>query len=732
MHEERRSSRLGQNSQPQPLSHSLLSQLELSENDPNTFRDIIDDLTVQKKKLRRQLKRYKRIHDIGKGLDGLFEIRLHNLPPEKKHELETVLQDFASNMHRNQSRSIPESVVPDGHSLPPQSAAKHTPEPPAPQFTRTSDSAYASISATNVTAQTVSGLSERSRIEVYNQAQAEWVRTPHSLHPSPQALQQDPDTISDQLKQEVVVKRLEQLFINGTDDLTRQEPENAMYRSSETVQLGGLRGEELPSSLTSRPREKSFSIPKKKNTWEQASIDRGQEYNTVLPTTSFPAERLDWAEESDRLGYLQQLRVASPVAEGSSDHSQEWRYLNLLVNMAQLHTLSVTPEYVRQAIRNSSTRLILSEDGRKIRWHRDILHPGLSSENPPHRAVMDDLKSDSAHQSQQAGEHGKLRQSSSPRNETSASRAPQVSHLELRSRKLSATRLQYKPIFIHRKRAPTDPDQANDGSTESDDSSSADEQASTASNKSQAKAGPRINGTMIFLNHSPVFLDLSAEPREAGCIDNPSYESLASEPLGRRGRTSRHPNDEDEGRPAFSVIEPSWGSTATPFTRGGSPPLNVYDSKPASPSEETTSTSARITLEASGIGGIQLEDNFAIDVALQHPPSSRTLKPSRYHDTYRNRIMPSSTANLQPPSSHPRIVSTTTSHLPPSPLPPPSYVYPAFSSSSSNSESDDGLLDDEDGKSVEDLRFRPMSLSPQMRMFLEGQSEADASGSDDD
>ncbi|KAL8810921.1 MAG: hypothetical protein Q9200_002195 [Gallowayella weberi] len=217
--EERRSSRPGQSSQPQPLSHSLLSQLELGPNDPNTFRDIIDDLTVQNKKLRRHLRRYKKSHSIGKEHQGLFEVRMYNVSPEKKHELQTVLQDFASNMYQSQSRSAPQYAVSESHSL--SHKSNHKSIPPTHPFTENPDSAYASVSATNITAQTLSALSERSKVDFYNPLQLESERTPYSHHRSPQTPQQDPDEIPDTSKQEIVVKKLEQLFIGGPNDLIK-------------------------------------------------------------------------------------------------------------------------------------------------------------------------------------------------------------------------------------------------------------------------------------------------------------------------------------------------------------------------------------------------------------------------------------------------------------------------------------------------------------------------------
>ncbi|KAL8865184.1 MAG: hypothetical protein Q9198_009438 [Flavoplaca austrocitrina] len=136
------------------------------------------------------------------------------------------------------------------------------------------------------------------------------------------------------------------------------------------------------------------------------------------------------------------------------------------------------------------------------------------------------------------------------------------------------------------------------------------------------------------------------------------------------------------------------------------------------------------------MGGIQLDDNFAIEVKTgQHPPSTQSRPPEgeRRAVQTRSQLSHQITPTHRPvPAFHDhRLISSKTTHLPPSPLPPPSYVYPAISSSSSasDSENDDEILDDVE--SISELQFRPLSLSPQMRMFLETAEEALAPENDE-
>ncbi|KAI4259074.1 MAG: hypothetical protein L6R42_004764 [Xanthoria sp. 1 TBL-2021] len=206
--EEPLSSRSGGNSQPQPLSHSLLSRLELSENDPNTFRDIIDDLTVQNKTLKRQLKRYGKTQSIGKEHNGLFEVRIHSLPPDKKHELEVILHNFSATINSAQHR--PDSMLAARrqslHRLSDRVSKLSSPSPPSMEAL---DSAYASVSATGVTVPTVPSALTRPDTVLYQQVHDTAFHGASSVPQPP-----DEAMILDRKKQEFIVQKLEQIFGN--------------------------------------------------------------------------------------------------------------------------------------------------------------------------------------------------------------------------------------------------------------------------------------------------------------------------------------------------------------------------------------------------------------------------------------------------------------------------------------------------------------------------------------
>jgi hypothetical protein len=62
------------------------------------FRSVIDDLTIQNKKLKRRLNKYERLHNTHLQSDKLFEIRVHALPPDKKRDLEEIVRNFAAGL----------------------------------------------------------------------------------------------------------------------------------------------------------------------------------------------------------------------------------------------------------------------------------------------------------------------------------------------------------------------------------------------------------------------------------------------------------------------------------------------------------------------------------------------------------------------------------------------------------------------------------------------------------
>ncbi|CAO1602587.1 hypothetical protein XANCAGTX0491_006194 [Xanthoria calcicola] len=726
------SSRFGGNSQPQPLSHSLLSRLELSENDPNTFRDIIDDLTVLNRNLKRQLKRYEKTHSISKEHNGLFEVRIHSLPPDKKHELEVILHNFTATIHSAQPKSS-SRLATRRQSLHQSSDRVSDRSSPSHPSVQALDSAYESISATGVTVPTVPSVSTRPGTVLYQKVHGNTFPAASSVpQPSGDAM------IPDREKRESIVRKLEEIFEN---DLGAFGQSNEATKSLKSVQHRPLVASTAPvvDETSARPLDESVSSSAENIESAGAQSDhRLQQEKFLLRQNEANQNKQRYSPSQVR--HLRYPGVTSPIAEPGPQASPEWIYLNLLVNMAQLHTLNVTPDFVRKAIHDCSTKLVLSDDGCKVRWrgHSEQTGPGPDElyksaatplANSPASSPMKRLEQDGRGPSR--GRDSAQEYSTSYLQDTTPSGRHQSSILNI----ATDSKLQYRPMFAPRKRRSlrSHHDAKDDRSVDSDSTSSSMDSC-PAQTKMDNQSGP-----MIFLDSDPFFLDLSADFPDSDRLDRKLYGRLVEQPLGRHnGSTELYPETEKRSQyalPTASGETPRHGNSlheSIPF-----PSLTIYDDDPANPPEDSTTGAEPVELAASGIGGIQLDDNFAIDVKTeQQPPPSLSVPPYEDGREWQTRARVSThvlpTHPPVPAAHHRHLLSATTRHLPPSPLPPPSYVYPAFSSSSASSdcESDEDILHDVDSDS--ELEFRPLSLSPQMRMFLEGEEQASAPEEEDE
>ncbi|KAI4206390.1 MAG: hypothetical protein LQ346_001099 [Caloplaca aetnensis] len=669
---ERLSSRPGLSSQPPPLSHSLLSQLELGENDPDTFREIIDDLTVQNKKLRGELKKYQRAHNNSSKSNGLFEVRVRNLPAKKKHELENILQNFASTVQLSPHGLVQEPSI-LGSSRPTEAlvTADGRSSSSSP-YVQTLDSAYASVSTTGGTFKQPSGrIKNRTRMQADHTSQYASQTLVHRT--SREIRSPNLDGIVEKSRQQMVVTRLEELFVRPN-----------VYRAAL----------EDAQSLSRAPGQSS----------QGSGCPEPPGGKSVM----------------DGLPGLRQSGATSALGGTSPPLQHDWIYLNLLVNMAQLHVLNVIPEFVRQSIRDYSTRLQLSDDGGKVRWQgsplravdMDYRSTGLASRDANHSANPESNHTDQLQHRYDLALSAPEQNPSPPAGEIEFPKRAET-FSSLAPREVPATKLHYKPLFAHEGRRSGSDRSSRDSSCDSSSPCSETEE-DEAKTRNFIDGSDPSNGALVFFDQDPFFLDTSGDRPDPDCITHPSCSSPIKEPLGDpRARRISVDSDEKKHDAVFAACssdEERW--------RNASPVLRIYKYNQSS-TQQSDDEEGPIHLEASGIGGIQLDDNFAISVRGLHaavPSGANPRSPVRHR--LRNTI-PDEPSRTPTQSQSRHIISTTTTHLPPSPLPPPSYVYPTHSSSSSESDEGDSLLDDIDSDS--ELEFRRVSLSPQMRMFLEQQ-----------
>ncbi|KAL2441497.1 Frequency clock protein [Exophiala dermatitidis] len=680
-----------------------------SENDE--LRGVIDDLTVENKKLKSLLRtRQCRARSASSDPDRVIEVRTHGLPPEKKRELEQILKTFATGVASESASEPSGGSTPSVGKLAPGSGDAHVEsfvanKPPGLDHTNT-DSGYASIS--NSAIHSTSNAGDPRMQEAENKSRKDSDIKSY-LHDIPDSLfPQNTVSVSESTKMELVVQRLEQLFtgklaVPGEHSLPLQQQK--ISRSAAKAD----RREDVKLNRTSKPegaREAHILPPDSSINLDSIPQDNGQRApnpsaneaaSSATPGSSLdhpgtpdqrPTRPLDLdihrAQVAvDNIRYIQHLGFSSP--QFGNTQEQPWMYLNLLMSMAQLHTLNVTPAFIRKAVKAKSTKFELSKDGHKIRWKGD---PNKMSGHPtePSPAAMTQNSVEDA--GDEAGRRS-ARSAASTINEAAPTSlldgkaSPSTSHGLSKREDSTATSsnvavgqpsalssksssFDYKPIVYRGKKHPVK------GHKSYLDSSS------SSGDVSPDPAGPPNALGRTGLGHSPDsregFLTIFSNPHF--CID------LSGEKLLISSRTDVHPHaeaalgisekqfpEEDNLRDASACYFVVPDEEVQPFSLEQCPDLSWEIPPITSAGEDETQP---MELEASGIGGVRPEDNFAIDVKVERTKVD---------------IASSELTGRHKASRHSyRVIQATVITLQPSRLPPPSYVF--FASSSSSGEQD--------------------------------------------
>lgn len=519
-------------------------------------------------------------------------------------------------------------------------------------------------------------------------------------------------------KMKLVVRRLEQLFTGGEaaavggdrkvmdqQDISRlaaAEEQEARLLAGEQIDIEGNR----QASLMSSPRSNNNQF-----------IDSDSKESLV--TTEEPEQRptrpldLDPQREQvpeDNIEYLTHMTESSFKGIGMQGG---WVYLNLIINLAQLHTINVTPPFIKKAIAAASSRLELSPDGKMVRWKgnnsRDFdcssISGGLSSDQSPGSSAS----------TGRDGSRSELRLGGTS-GRSFGPAVPPGSSVELH-------KFHYRPLFA-RSQSFDDLSSAFTSDTDSQEQkrSSSGESRGTGSKKSDT-------GPIIYYKGGGFCTDLSSQPLreddEGGLIGESSptrYVRATTRPLGSKLRCPPSPSTKDES-PLYRAEMVVPEDDVMEIDRDDQSILDFSPQFPAT--SEVSSPPVPIEFEASGIGGVLPADNFAINCETKYyllpdnygrlPVSkSRALK-ARLHKRISHRIPKASIeafhddgnatdssvgsteskAPKSPRLGHKRplqheLLSANTLKLPPSSLPPASYIFTGASDdSSSNGETDD-------------------------------------------
>jgi len=670
------------------------SALQSTGSSSEEYRGVIDDLTVQIKKLRKKLKKYERLQDHRLDEEKRVEVKTYGLRTEKKRELEALLSKFTSSLDEDSARIVvaaSSSALVSGTSgaRPSSSLTSYAAHGSVPKLKPSDsvstavfpDSGYGSLaqgggkrsvstSATDVarrpSQQVAVAQARDQQIESYLQNMSAGL----GLLPRP-AL-----TMGDKAKKQLIVMRLEQILGGreaeaGVHHQSLQQEEvsrSAAHAERSAMEALGQRHEpegvrEALIMPDNEDQDMTMADYQLEPTNRKSTIvERDFATNTETPRyEQRPTRPLDLDPDraqsaSENVQYLRHLGFTlenRDMLTANSD-SQGWIYLNLMIGLAQLHSYNVTTSFVREAIARYSKKFELSRDGRKVRWRSY----GGRSYNDGSASMMDT---------------------------TTGGTAP-----EIRRRSFAAIEPEpklaqhiYTPLFPpkHESMSEEGSDSVEELLTIPQTGHSGDLMSALASASNPVTT--HSNGApMIFYNQARFYTDLSADLAMSALGQNRAAYTGNKCPLGERP-TLRHRRESRQ--PSSRAL------LYTTIPEEEEPVSDEVDVKldfpRHSPRRVTFIDDDDISFEASGLGGVYPEDHFSLSVRCQHNLNASTSVAAKT-SSFPNRLVPFHPSPVKKPNYRNQILSTKRTNLPPSDLPEPSFGF-ANDDSDSGSDSDE-------------------------------------------
>ena len=668
---------------------------------------MIDDLTVENKHLRKKLQKFQQLHCSHLQKEKLFEVRIHGLAVHKRRDLEQALREIAARLD--------ESIAIEGLSHSNQSSFEQNPQDykrPIPYATP-ADSAYASTAASGHT------FSVRPKTDgVPRKTGTPSART-HQQHvnsyPCDTPLCLLPSHSSDMSrgdKKRMVVRRLEQLFTGKSaariqPDFPRQQQEvsqSAAFGDRCAAEATGLmsypEGAREAKILATdvhyhqedRIKQQSGTQNGCGGTSASATRSRAGSSPHQRPTRPMDLDMHQAQDGADNMNYIRHLGIHRPVPESElSCVGDGWVYLNLLMGLAQIHTLNVTPDFVRKAVKEMSSQFELSSDGQQVRWRGNAAQRSLSWGPEALQSSTIDIGR-SANTSISPGKPMDF-STAFPRDRVLIAQNPSTSDH------------QYKPLF-HNGGWLDDHTffDARDAETSSEPSTNDVPLSGSPYTSRPPLQRKQETGPIIFYSNATFCTDLSGSANQ-GLDNGIDYSTCIDWPIGRpidaawpedlfekRGILSRHaqtPSDSGTNTSAEDDLE--------------FPNIDTLSLDPC------LKRSQPVNFEASGLSGIQPGDNFMVDVQVEHTSREVTDTALEGERVKLNHSAASPISTLAQSYSRGRIISANITNLDPSSLPPPSYICLPFSSSESgSSDSEDEISNDDNASdSVRRERWEP-------------------------
>lgn len=759
-------------SYPQRL-HASQNLAPAQSSSGDEYRSVIDDLTVEIQKLKDELRRHKQNGPDMLRKDKLFEIKVHGLPKRKKRELEATLRDFASTLEgspddtssrRNKpsSRQTNRDRIHSGSG----SVSKHASSSTG-SHSRPVDSAYASMSTGAHSSGTSLGRSAMSsRIKSSEQKVESYLRDiPEGLYPR-HVMMTDKD------KKKHVVRRLEQLFtgkINGrrfqrsqvasvpnlpipgsvsasslldappvAQRLNMPVPPNLGLEPSREARILPLE-EQSGSGKKSQSRDNASTSHSGGDQTESAGNGHNSGGTNPSPTMPPPPEqrptRLKDLDPdriqvpSENMEYIKHLGLVPPelLQEPTADvhpDADGWVYLNLLCSLAQLHMINVTPDFVRDAVADISTKFQLSPDGRKIRWRGGTEGTRFNSDSSGDSGLNSmEIDTDSSNK-----EEGRKRQKTGHSNGDEVRSGGSSKNYSKFEPQISASSesFHYKPLFVHQDspNRQTSMDETLSSFGPVEDSNFDDSRWGNSGSGTSNKRKRRHDGAIIYYSGAPFCTDLSGDP---GDISPTTYMMSSGQghqdPSGQLARPLVQRTDSG----SFLNYRPLSDRKTTFPAVTKKVAVESLDHVPeltTDSSEESDDLDVDLgwssdqqflevhTLEPCGLGGVLPEDHFMVVVTTKRGKEDSAYaslgansKSVEMTDGIIGRLASLSTSSpgpVLPLSSKSSIngheieyVSGRIKRLTPVRLPPPAIFFPPFSSDSSIDDSDSDEYSDE-------------------------------------
>lgn len=728
------------------------------------FRSVIDDLTIANKKLKQKLRKYERVHDAHLQEEKLFEVRFHGLPDHKKKELEETLRKFAAELDDGATADYPQipSYAPP---LEHQKSASST--------SRFAESGYASMSASGQNSSAPSNQAMNQPEPSHKMSRSAYNRQQRNiqsyLHDIPLGLLPNNNVaMTDKSKKKLVVRRLEQIFAGkrsapGSHPHPMQQEEVAQSAASADRQEREATGRHLKPEgsrvariLAERDEEQdgvgsADALHKFRPSLHIGEQDfAGSGSPDQRPTRPLDLDPFRAQVPGENMEYIRHLGFTPPDMDtgDAPEEGHGWLYLNLLINMAQLHTLNVTPEFVKDALTDYSSHLELSRDGRKLRWKGglDVTRNSSDSSSEHYSGGSPDNPSSPSKRikTEDSGESDEF-QLQSDQKARKLARAKRESEMN---------KFAYTPMFFHKEESEEDDEYYGMDVESSDPSFQRPHNANNSSRlgSSAVRSGSSSNkrredGPMIFYTKATFCTDLSGDRLGGSNIMPGAYKVVTSHPLGAVTYASNQApfsaGDFAEARGPFGMTPVDTESTNGSRTVssdeyfGFSPEALQNDTGNESPGEV-------MEFQASGLGGVHPEDNFSINVRraqTQTAPSApvaprqSSMYPKKILDVLKGSSAEERSGSPTSPQHviKEELLSASRKYLPNSALPPASFLpFDSTSSGDVDSDYDSDVSSEEDSESGEGpaTALQLLNISPGHKHIADNSDASSEEASD--